>query len=45
MYAAGDVTYLEQIMQSQLRDLKKKGLMKAAQIECDFVPVIAYLEW
>lgn len=45
MYAAGDVTYLEQIMQSQLIDLKKKGLMKAAQIECDFVPVIAYLEW
>lgn len=45
MYAAGDVTYLEQIMQSQLIDLKKKGLMKAAMIECDFVPVIAYLEW
>ena len=45
MYAAGDVTYLEQIMQSQLIDLRQKGLMKAAQIECDFVPVIAYLEW
>lgn len=45
MYAAGDVTYLEQIMQSQLRDLKQKSLMKAAMIECDFVPVIAYLEW
>ena len=45
MYAAGDVTFLEQIMQSQLRDLKEKGLMKAAEIECDFVPVIAYLEW
>ena len=45
MYAAGDVTYLEQIMQSQLRDLRQKGLLRAAQIECDFVPVIAYLEW
>lgn len=45
IYAAGDVTYLEQIMKSQLVDLKRKGLMKAAQIECDFVPVIAYLEW
>jgi DNA polymerase I-like protein with 3'-5' exonuclease and polymerase domains len=32
-------------MHSQLTDLSKKGLMKAAQIECDFVPVIAYLEW
>ena len=45
LYAAGDVTYLERIMHSQLSDLKQKGLIKAAQIECDFVPVIAYLEW
>lgn len=45
MYAAGDVTYLEQIMHSQLKDLKAKGLLKAALIECDFVPAIAYLEW
>lgn len=44
-YAAGDVTYLERIMWSQVEDLKKQGLMKAARIECDFVPVIAYLEW
>lgn len=44
-YAAGDVTYLEKIMWSQVEDLKKQGLMKAARIECDFVPVIAYLEW
>lgn len=44
-YAAGDVTYLEKIMWSQVEDLKKQNLMKAAKIECDFVPVIAYLEW
>lgn len=44
-YAAGDVTYLEKIMWSQVEDLKKQGLMKAARIECDFVPVISYLEW
>ena len=44
-YAAGDVTYLEKIMWSQVEDLKKQDLMKAAKIECDFVPVIAYLEW
>ena len=44
-YAAGDVTYLERIMHSQVEDLKKQDLMKAARIECDFVPVIAYLEW
>lgn len=45
MYAAGDVTYLERIMESQLKDLRDKELMKAAKIECDFVPAIAYLEW
>ena len=45
MYSAGDVTYLEQIMHSQVIDLRKKQLLKAAKIECDFVPAIAYLEW
>lgn len=45
LYAAGDVRYLEDIMQSQLIDLKEKNLLKAAEIECNFVPVIAYLEW
>ena len=44
-YAAGDVTYLEKIMWSQVEDLKKQNLMKAAQIECNFIPAIAYLEW
>lgn len=44
-YAAGDVTYLERIMHSQQRDLHRQGLLKAAKIECDFVPSIAYLEW
>ena len=44
-YAAGDVTPLEKIMHSQIEDLKKQDLMKAAKVECDFVPAIAYLEW
>ena len=44
-YAAGDVTYLEKIMWSQVEDLKKQELLKAAKIECDFVPAISYLEW
>ena len=44
-YAAGDVMYLERIMKSQVEDLKKQDLMRAAKIECNFVPVIAYLEW
>ena len=44
-YAAGDVMYLEAIRKSQVEDLRKQDLLKAAKIECDFVPAIAYLEW
>ena len=44
-YAANDVVYLEDIMWSQIRDCKEKRCLKGAQLECSFVPVIAYLEW
>ena len=44
-YAAGDVTYLEQIMNKQLIECTKKGCIKAAQLECNVVPAVAYLEW
>ena len=44
-YAAGDVQYLEDIRNSQLVDLEKQELIKAAELENRFVPVIAYLEW
>lgn len=44
-YSAGDVTYLERIMHSQMEDLRKQDLVKAAQIECNAIPAIAYLEW
>jgi DNA polymerase I-like protein with 3'-5' exonuclease and polymerase domains len=44
-YAAGDVTYLGDIANSQLKDVKKQGLKKAVQVECNFIPAIAYLEW
>lgn len=45
LYAAGDVTYLEDIMWSQVKDCKEKKCMVGAKLECDFVPAIAYLEW
>ena len=46
IYAANDVKYLEKIMKSQLNDLRKiPNAIKGAKIECDFTPVIAYLEW
>lgn len=44
-YAADDVVYLYDIMLSQLRDCKIKNCILAAKLECDFVPVIAYMEW
>lgn len=45
LYAAGDVMYLEDIMQSQIKECKEKHCLVGAKLECDFVPVIAYLEW
>ena len=45
LYGAGDVTYLEKIMWSQVEDLKRLGMMKAAKLECDFIPSLAYMEW
>lgn len=44
-YAAGDVTYLEKIMWKQVADYRKQNSKKAVKLECDFVPVIAYMEW
>lgn len=44
-YAAGDVIHLNDIMKSQVADCKKQGCIVGAKLECDFVPVIAYLEW
>lgn len=45
IYAANDVKWLEDIMWSQVADCKKKDCLKGARLECDFVPVISYLEW
>ena len=45
IYAANDVKWLEDIMWSQVADCKKKECLKGAKLECDFVPVISYLEW
>lgn len=45
MYAAGDVVYLEDIRQQQIKELEYTNRVNAAKIENSFVPVIAYLEW
>lgn len=44
-YAAHDVELLEDIMWKQVAECKKKQCLKGAELECSFVPVIAYLEW
>lgn len=44
-YSARDVVYLYPIMVSQLKDCKKNNCTIGAKLECDFVPVIAYMEW
>ncbi len=45
LYGAGDVKPLYKIMCMQLDILKQRNMVKAAQIECNFVPVKAYFEW
>ena len=44
-YSANDVVWLYDIMQSQLKDCRERGCLVGAKLECDFVPVIAYMEW
>lgn len=44
-YAANDVKYLCPIMELQIAECKRRNCLKGAQIECNFTPVIAYLEW
>ena len=45
IYAAGDVMYLEDIMTRQIEICRARNCIIGAKLECDFVPVIAYLEW
>lgn len=45
-YAAHDVVYLYDVMESQKKDLIKQGITSlGVQVENYFVPAIAYLEW
>lgn len=45
LYGAGDVKPLYRIMQKQLAILRQRNMIKAAKVECDFVPIKAYFEW
>lgn len=45
LYGAGDVKPLYRIMQAQLKILRQRDSVRAAKVDCDFVPVKAYYEW
>lgn len=45
IYAAKDVEHLEDIMEKQIEQCLIKNCIIGAELECNFVPVIAYLEW
>lgn len=45
VYGATDVMYMADIMWKQIAILKERKAMVGARIECDFTPVVAYLEW
>lgn len=45
VYAAGDVTYLEDIKDKQEEELKKQDLMMAFKFECEFIKGLAYSKY
>lgn len=45
VYAAGDVMWLEDIMDAQYKVLAKEDLIKAAEFECEFVKSLAYVKY
>lgn len=44
-YAAEDVEYILQIREAQLKELAKKDLLEALEVENKFVVVLAYIEY
>lgn len=44
-YAAKDTEYEIPLMSAQKEELKKKTLLRACQLECEFVKVLAYIEY
>lgn len=44
VYAAGDVMYLEDILDKQMEELKRQDLVLAAEFECEFTKSLAYVK-
>lgn len=45
VYAAGDVTYLEDIRDKQVEELEKQDLINAHKFECEFIKGLAYTKY
>lgn len=44
-YAAGDVMWLEDILNAQMVEIEKQGLLQAVKFECEFVKSVAYTKY
>nr|DAG89689.1 MAG TPA: Prex DNA polymerase [Crassvirales sp.]DAO31042.1 MAG TPA: Prex DNA polymerase [Crassvirales sp.] len=45
IYAAGDVTYIEDIKKKQDIEVEKQGMKLAVELECEFVKSLAYFKY
>ena len=45
IYAAGDVTYIEDIKEKQDIEIDKQGMKLAVELECEFVKSLAYFKY
>lgn len=45
IYAAGDVTYIEDIKEKQDIEVEKQGMKFAVELECEFVKSLAYFKY
>ena len=45
IYAAGDVTYIEDIKEKQYIEVEKQGMKLAVELECEFIKSLAYFKY
>ena len=45
IYAAGDITYIEDIKEKQDIEVEKQGMKLAVELECEFVKSLAYFKY
>lgn len=45
IYAAGDVTYIEDIKEKQDIEVEKQGMRLAVELECEFIKSLAYFKY